>query len=163
MSPNVLLATTICNDRFAREKQSEVGIHPLTIRAMAVRQKNVELSRRERQVMDIMHRIGEATGPEVMRELPDPPTYAAVRSILRILEAKGFLTHRREGVRFLYAPVRDPRRARDEALRHVMHTFFGGSASRAVVGLLNLADAKLGPKEVAALRSEIARLRKEEK
>src|SRR5258707_14144059 len=90
------------------------------------------LSRREREVMDILYRRGEATVAEVMGDLPDPPTYSAVRSILRILMEKEMITHREDGPRYVYLPAANPDRAADDAMQHVIRTFFDGPAERAV-------------------------------
>src|SRR5262245_65991245 len=94
------------------------------------------LTRRERQVMNILFRRGQATVAEVMDDLPDPPTYSAVRSVLRILAGKGLICHREDGPRYVYAPTVDTDRAGDEALREVVRTFFDGSAEQAVPALL---------------------------
>jgi BlaI family transcriptional regulator, penicillinase repressor len=101
------------------------------------------LSRRERQVMDILFRRGEATVAEVMGELPDPPTYSAVRSVLRILVEKDLVTHREDGPRYVYLPAVSPNRARDEALSHVVRTFFDGSTEQAMTALLRMSDTRL--------------------
>ena len=113
------------------------------------------LSRRERQVMDILYRRGEATVTEVMGDLPDPPTYSAVRSILRILMEKELITHREDGPRYVYLPVVNAERARDDALKHVIRTFFDGSAEQAVAAVLRMSDAKLGDSEIERLRERI--------
>ncbi len=113
------------------------------------------LTRRERQVMNILFRRGQATVAEVMGELPDPPTYSAVRSILRILAAKGLITHREDGPRYVYAPAVSADRARDEALRHVVRTFFEGSAEQAVTALLRISDGDLTEAELARLRERV--------
>jgi predicted transcriptional regulator len=117
------------------------------------------LTRRERQVMDILFRAGEATVAEVMDGLPDPPTYSAVRSVLRILAEKGLVTHREDGPRYVYLPAATPERAREDALKHVIHTFFDGSTEQAVTALLRISDAKLDDDEVARLRDRIAKAR----
>ncbi|HXD48203.1 MAG TPA: BlaI/MecI/CopY family transcriptional regulator [Gemmatimonadaceae bacterium] len=117
------------------------------------------LSRRERQVMDILFRRGEATVAEVMGDLPDPPTYSAVRSILRILVEKGHVTHREEGLRYVYLPAVSPDHARDEALQHVIRTFFDGSSEQAIAAVLRMSDAKLSAAEVARLQERIRKAR----
>jgi predicted transcriptional regulator len=113
------------------------------------------LSRRERQVMDILYHRGEATVAEVMNDLPDPPTYSAVRSILRILMEKRLVTHREDGPRYVYLPAVNPERARDDALKHVIRTFFDGSAEQAVAAVLRMSDAKLSEAEIDELRDRI--------
>ena len=117
------------------------------------------LTRRERQVMDILFRAGEATVAEVMDGLPDPPTYSAVRSVLRILAEKGLVTHKEDGPRYVYLPAANPERAREDALKHVIHTFFDGSTEQAVTALLRISDAELDDEEVARLRDRIAKAR----
>jgi len=116
---------------------------------------STDLSRRERQVMDILYRRGEATVAEVMAELPDPPTYSAVRSILRILMEKKLITHREDGPRYVYLPAVNTDRARDDALKHVIRTFFDGSAEQAVAAVLRMSDAKLSDAEIASLAARI--------
>jgi BlaI family penicillinase repressor len=117
------------------------------------------LSRRERQVMNVLFRRGEATVAEVMDDLPDPPTYSAVRSILRILAQKGLITHREEGPRYVYLPAVSTDRAGDEALRQVVRTFFEGSAEQAVTALLRLSDAELSDADLARLRERVGKAR----
>jgi BlaI family transcriptional regulator, penicillinase repressor len=102
-----------------------------------------DLGRRERQIMDILFRLGRASVADVLAELPDPPTYSAVRGMLRLLEDKGFVTHEREGLRYLYLPAEDASQARKSALRHLVRTFFGGSGESAVAALLDLPETKL--------------------
>ena len=117
------------------------------------------LSRRERQVMDILYRRGEATVAEVMGDLPDPPTYSAVRSILRILMEKQLISHREDGPRYVYLPAVNTEAARDDALMHVIRTFFDGSAEQAVAAILRVSDAKLSDKEIDQLRERIKQAR----
>lgn len=117
------------------------------------------LSRRERQVMDILYRRGEATVAEVMADLPDPPTYSAVRSVLRILMEKDQITHREDGPRYVYLPAVNAERARDDALKHVIRTFFDGSAEQAVAAVLRVSDAKLSDAEIDQLRDKIRKAR----
>ena len=94
------------------------------------------LTRRERQIMDILYRRGRATAAEVMRELPGEPTYSTVRTQLRVLEDKGQVRHDEEGLRYIYTPAVPRHTARKSALRHVVDTFFGGSAEALVAALL---------------------------
>jgi predicted transcriptional regulator len=117
------------------------------------------LSRRERQVMDILYRRGEATVAEVMADLPDPPTYSAVRSILRILMEKGMINHREDGPRYVYLPAVNTDRAADDAMKHVIRTFFDGSAQQAVAAVLRMSDAKLTDEDIAALSEKISKAR----
>ena len=113
------------------------------------------LSRRERQVMNILFRRGEATVADVMADLPDPPTYSAVRSILRILTEKRLITHKEEGPRYVYLPAVSTDRAADEALNQVVKTFFDGSADAAVTALLRMSDTELDEDAVRQLRERI--------
>ena len=117
------------------------------------------LSRRERQVMDILHKHGEATVAEIMADLPDPPTYSAVRSVLRILGEKGLVRHKEDGPRYVYHPAEPTERARDDALAHVVRTYFAGSPEHAVTALLRMSDVDVSDAEVARLRETIRRAR----
>ena len=116
-----------------------------------LRPSNTQLSRRERQIMEIVFRTGEATAADVQAALPDPPSYSAVRALLRILEDKGHLRHREEGVRYVYLPVQARQSAAKSALRQVVETFFGGSIEKAVSTLLTNGEANLTDDEVARL------------
>src|SRR5689334_22609752 len=115
------------------------------------------LGRRERQIMDVVFRLGKASVTDVRNELPDPPTYSAVRGMLRLLEQKGYLTHEGDGLRYLYTATVKPTQARKTALRHVVKTFFGGSAAEAAASLLELSDGELSSEEVARLTRLIAK------
>jgi predicted transcriptional regulator len=121
------------------------------------------LSRRERQIMDIVYARGEATAAEVWDDLPDPPSRTAVRTLLRILEDKGHLRHRQEGLRYIYQPSRPRDRAGRSALRRVLHTFFDGSLEKAVAAHLGDSAATLSPDELARLAQLINEARKKEK
>jgi BlaI family transcriptional regulator, penicillinase repressor len=118
-----------------------------------------DLSRRERQVMEILHRRGESTVAEIMAELPDPPTYSAVRSILRILSEKQLIQYKEDGPRYVYYPAESTETTRDDALEHVVRTYFGGSTEQAVTALLRMSDADLSDGEVDRLRERIRRAR----
>lgn len=118
-----------------------------------------DLSRRERQVMEILHRRGESTVSEILEALPDPPTYSAVRSVLRILAEKRLAAFREDGPRYVYFPARPTDQARDDALAHVVRTYFAGSAEQAVTALLRLSDAEVSDPEIARLREKIRRAR----
>lgn len=117
------------------------------------------LSRRERQVMDILHRRGEATVAEIMGDLPDPPTYSAVRSVLRILAEKELIRHREDGPRYVYFPAQPTERAREDVLAHVVRTYFAGSPEQAVTALLRMADADMSDDEIERHRAAIRRAR----
>jgi BlaI family penicillinase repressor len=118
-----------------------------------------ELSRRERQVMDILHRRAEATVAEIMEELPDPPTYSAVRSVLRILGEKGLIRYKEDGPRYVYYPTQATETARDDVLAHVVRTYFAGSPEQAVTALLRMSDVDMSDDEIERLRKTIRRAR----
>jgi BlaI family transcriptional regulator, penicillinase repressor len=117
------------------------------------------LSKRERQVMDILFRRGQATVAEVMDDLPAPPTYSAVRSILRILAEKELITHREDGPRYVYLPAVSTQGAREEALEHLVRTFFDGSAQQAMTALLRMSDTDVTEAELARLRDNVRKAR----
>jgi predicted transcriptional regulator len=119
------------------------------------------LSRREREVMDILHRMGEATVADVLEALEDPPTYSAVRSILRVLEEKEHISHKEDGPRYVYLPAVNRERARKAALDHVVETFFEGSAEMALAALLSRSDLTLPEAQVKRLAKEIEKAREE--
>jgi predicted transcriptional regulator len=116
-------------------------------------------SRRERQVMDILHRRGEATVAEIMEELPDPPTYSAVRSVLRILGEKKLIRFKEDGPRYVYFPAESTETARENVLAHVVETYFAGSPEQAVTALLRMSDVEMSESEIDRLRSAITRAR----
>jgi predicted transcriptional regulator len=118
-----------------------------------------ELSRRERQVMDILHRRAEATVAEIMEELPDPPTYSAVRSVLRILGEKDLIRYKEDGPRYVYYPTQATETARDDVLAHVVRTYFAGSPEQAVTALLRMSDVDMSDDEIERLRKTIRRAR----
>jgi predicted transcriptional regulator len=117
------------------------------------------LSRRERQVMDILFRRGQATAAEVMSDLPDPPTYSSVRSILKILVDKGHVTYREEGLRYIYLPSADTKDLREEALKHLIRTFFDGSIDQTLAAVLRISDSNLTVEEIARLQERIRKAR----
>ena len=119
------------------------------------------LSRREREVMDVLFRRGEATVAEVIEGMASPPSYSAVRATLRILEEKGRATHRQDGLRYVYVPVAEPEEASAAALEHVVRTFFGGSADEALAALLRISDAELTEEEAERLTLMVQRAREE--
>jgi BlaI family transcriptional regulator, penicillinase repressor len=118
-----------------------------------------DLSRRERQVMEILHRRGKSTVAEIMAELPDPPSYSAVRSILRILSEKKLIEYKEDGPRYVYSPAEPTEETRDDVLEHVVRTYFGGSTEQAVTALLRMSDADISDGEVDRLRDKIRRAR----
>ncbi len=106
------------------------------------------LTRRERQIMDILYRRGRATAGEVMEDLSGEPNYSTVRTQLRVLEEKGHVTHEEVGLRFVYAPAVPRSAARKSALRHLVETFFDGSAENAVAALLGGEGSKLSEEQL---------------
>ncbi len=116
-----------------------------------------QLGRRERQIVEILYRLGKATVAEVRASLPDPPTYSAVRGMLSLLEQKGHVSHLRDGMRYVYTPVVAPSKARQSALRHLVATFFEGSALAAASALLEMSDGKLSAAERKQLSALIVR------
>lgn len=119
------------------------------------------LSRRERQIMDIVYRRGKVTIREVLEALPDPPSYSAVRALVRVLEDKGHVQHQQDGATYVYTPTVDRERARTSALSHVVDTFFGGSATEAVAALLDLEGQELSRETLDELGAMIEQARKE--
>lgn len=119
------------------------------------------LSRRERQIMDILHRVRRATVAEVRDELARAPSYSAVRTLLRILEHKGHVRHVAEGPRYVYMPVASGVVERRSALRHLVYTFFDGSTEAAMLALLESSDGTLSRKRLDELGRRIAAARRE--
>jgi BlaI family penicillinase repressor len=111
------------------------------------RTKIRDFSRRERQIMDIVYRVGEATAAEVMGQMPEAPGYSTVRTLLGVLERKGHLNHQRRGHHYVYSPTTSVEAASSSMLEHVMETFFDGSASRIVSAVLDISDAQLSKDE----------------
>ena len=118
------------------------------------------LTRRERQIMDILFRRGRATAAEVMAELPGDPSYSTVRTQLRVLEEKGHARHEEEGLRYVYMPAVRAQAARKSALKHLVDTFFDGSAEKAVAALLGGEGAKVSAEELERIADLIAKTRK---
>ena len=121
-----------------------------------------ELSRRERQIMDILFREGQGTASEVQSAIADAPSYSAVRAMLRILEDKGHIRHEQDGPRYIYKPVIARERAKRSAMRHLLHTFFEGSHEQAVAALLDEASTSLSEEELDRLAKVIERRRAKE-
>lgn len=120
----------------------------------------VELSRRERQIMDAVYRRGRATVADVLDDLPDPPSYSAVRAMMGKLEEKGHLHHEQEGPRYVYFAAHPREAAREGALRRVLRTFFDGSPAKAVAAVLDLSDEELSDEELEQLERLIERARR---
>ncbi len=120
-----------------------------------------KLSRRERECLDILYRNGEATVAEVQQSMPDPPSYSAVRATLNVLVDKGAAEHRQDGPRYVYLPAIPAGSARNAAVKHLVDTFFGGSAEEAAVALLALSDAKVSREAIEKITKGIQNARKE--
>jgi len=121
----------------------------------------VQLGRRERQIVEALYRLGTASVAEVRANLPDAPSYSAVRGMLGLLEEKGYVRHKRDGMRYLYSPAIAPAKARQSALRQLVSTFFQGSPVAAAAALLEMSDPKLTAEEREHLSALIARREKE--
>jgi len=122
---------------------------------------HAHLSRRERQIMDVIYSKGRATAAEVLEEIPQPPGYSAVRAMLRLLEEKGYLRHEQDGPRYVFLPTLSRERARQSAMKQLLQTFFDNSAEQAVAALLDMSRARLSDAELDRLSEMIERARKE--
>ncbi|HEY8256797.1 MAG TPA: BlaI/MecI/CopY family transcriptional regulator [Gemmatimonadales bacterium] len=120
-----------------------------------------ELSRRERQIMDVLYRLGEAGAAEIVAHLPERPPYNSVRVTLGILERKGVVSHRRDGTRYVYAPTVSAEKVRDSALRHLVRTFFKGSSSKAILTLLDSPSTQLSQEELNQLAAWVEAAKRE--
>ena len=125
--------------------------------------ENNTLSRRERQIMDIVYRLGSVTAAEVQQNLAEPPSYSAVRALLRILEDKGHLKHAYDGPRYVYAPIVSRPVAQKSALKQMVRTFFDGSTSQAVAALLDMSARDLSESELERLSEIVAEAKREGK
>src|SRR3954454_24270402 len=119
------------------------------------------LTRRERQIMDVLYRRNRATAAEVMDELPGDPNYSTVRTQLRVLEDKGHVRHEEEGLRYVYAPAVPRHAARKSALKHLVETFFDGSAEQVVAAVLGGEAAKLSDEDLDRIAQLVSDARKE--
>ena len=119
------------------------------------------LSRRERQIMDILYRLGSATAAEVKENITDAPSYSAVRALLRILEEKGHIRHAYDGPRYVYAPVVSRPVAQKSALKQIVKTFFDGSTSNAVAALLDMSAKDLSESELEKLAAMVEQAKRE--
>jgi predicted transcriptional regulator len=128
---------------------------------MAKRLASVDLSRRERQVLDTLYRAGRATCAEVLKAMTDPPSYSAVRTFLRILEDKKLVRHEQDGARYVYIPTVGREIASRSALRHVLNTFFAGSATQAIAALLDEDSKHLSEKDWKRLSAMLEQARQE--
>jgi predicted transcriptional regulator len=127
---------------------------------MMTRQPHHDLSRRERQIIDILYANGRATAAEVQASLPEPPSYSAVRAMLRILEEKGHVRHEQDGPRYVYVPTVGRDNAKRSALNHMVQTFFEGSAEQAISALLDDRSTRMSDAELDRLARLINQARK---
>ena len=130
---------------------------------MAHRLPLLDLARRERQIMDVVHQLGEVSVADVLERLDDPPSYSAVRTMIRHLEAKRLLRHRQEGKRYLYKATQSRESASRSALRKLLDVFFAGSASDAVAAILDVQGEQLSSEELARIESLVQQARAEGK
>ena len=128
---------------------------------MKTRKALTHLSRRERQIMDVVYRTGQATATEVLAALPDPPSYSAVRAMLRVLENKGHLRHVLDSIHYVYKPTLARDRAGKPALENVLDTFFDGSTEKAVAALLDLSRSELSANDLDRLSELIEQAKTE--
>ena len=120
-----------------------------------------ELSRRERQIMDVIYRLGRATAAEIHQSIPDPPSYSAVRAMLRVLEEKKHIRHEEKDLRYVFMPIVPREKARRSAVRHLLNTFFDGSPEQAVAALLDVSGHKLSDEEFDRLAALVEKARQE--
>jgi predicted transcriptional regulator len=125
------------------------------------RQPHLDLSRRERQIMNVLYRNGRATAAEIREQLPNKPSYSAVRAMLRILEEKGHIRHEEESLRYVFMPTIPREKAKRSALRDLLETFFEGSAEKAVAALLDQSSTRLSKAELDRLSQLIEEARRE--
>ena len=119
------------------------------------------LARRERQILELIYELGEVSVGDVHAKLPDAPSYSAVRTIIRLLETKGFLKHRREGTKYIYRPVQSRDVVRRSAVAHLFKTFFSGSPSDAVAAILDVSSDDLTDSELDRLKELVDKAKKE--
>jgi len=118
------------------------------------------LSRRQRQIMDILYNQKKATAAEVMQQMTNPPGYSAVRTLLATLERRGYIRHSRDGAKFVFEPILHPQKAGKSAIAHLIQTFFSGSRGRAAAALLDVAPTQFSPDELDELEALIRKARK---
>jgi len=120
------------------------------------------LSRRERQIIDIIYMLGEATAAQVLENLPESVGEASIRKLIRVIEKKGYLTHRRVGHSYIYSPTVPKAAASSQALRHMLKTFFQDSAPKAVAALLDVAGDELSDEDISEIAARIKEVEKKE-
>jgi BlaI family transcriptional regulator, penicillinase repressor len=121
------------------------------------------LGGRTRQIMDTIYQLGEASVADVLAKLTDPPSYSSVRTIIRLLEKKGLLKHRQVGVKYVYSPAHSCESAKRSALKHLMKTFFAGSAADAVAAILHPSVSELTDDDIERLEQLILEARQKGK
>ena len=119
------------------------------------------LSRRERQIMDILYQRGKASANDVLEAMPDPPSYSAVRAMLRVLEEKGHVKHQAEGLKYVYVPTVAREKAKRSAVKHLVDTFFSDSPEQVVAALLDVSSTRLTREELDRMAQMIERAKKE--
>lgn len=122
-----------------------------------------DLSRRERQILDILYERGQASAADVQAGLPEPPSYSAVRALLRILEEKGHVRHQQDGPRYVYVPTVARDKAKRSAVKHLLDTFFADSPAQAVAALLDVSATKLSREDLDRMSAMIDKAKQEEK
>ncbi len=125
------------------------------------KQTHVHLSRRERQIMDIVYARGSVSVHQVLADMSDPPSYSAVRAMLRLLEEKGHVQHEQDGPRYVYKPTVPREKARQSAMKQLLGTFFDGSTEQAVAALLDMSASRLSDNELDRLADLVERVRRE--
>ncbi|TWU03064.1 Penicillinase repressor [Symmachiella macrocystis] len=128
---------------------------------MARKKSDHDLGRRERQIMHVIYELEEASVGDVLQRLPDPPSYSSVRTMIRLLESKGFLRHRREGTKYVYRPTQSRHHASQSALKQLLTTFFSGSPTDAVAAILDVSSVDLTDDDLNQLEQLIAQARKD--
>ena len=128
---------------------------------MAKEKTPQNLARRERQILELIYELGEASVGEVLAKLPDPPGYSSVRTIIRLLERRGFLRHRRSGIKYIYRPIQSRETVRRSAVAHLFKTFFRGSPSDAVAAILDVSADDLTDAELTRLEQLVQKARAE--
>lgn len=126
-------------------------------------EKRPGLSRRERQIMDILYQRGSASAADVREGMEDAPSYSAVRAMLRVLEEKGHVTHQEQGLKYVYLPTVKRDRAKKSALKHLLDTFFNDSPEQVVAALLDVSSTRLKPEELERMARLIEKAKKEGK
>ena len=143
------------------EGAKNLATRPIAPPAMPTSPASPDLSRRERQIMDVVYRLGKASVNDVLGRIPEPPSYSAVRALMRILEEKGHLAHEQDGPRYLYLPTVPRESARRSALSHMVRTFFGGSTEAAVAALLDESGNRLSDGELERISALIEQAREQ--